>query len=98
MVILADVPHSVSRLLMVSLDGTGCLEGGHSSLVVKVRDSWLACHEFESGTAEDQLCRDSRCTLNLSRLKRPAVVVMRKLGEDVPAQVSSPSLDHDSKL
>ncbi|GFX39103.1 hypothetical protein TNCV_359171 [Trichonephila clavipes] len=27
------------------------------SLVVKVTDSWLTCHEFEPNTAEDQMCR-----------------------------------------
>ncbi|GFY20931.1 hypothetical protein TNCV_3989751 [Trichonephila clavipes] len=27
--------------------------GGHGSLVVKVMDSWLACHEFEPSAAED---------------------------------------------
>ncbi|GFT55750.1 hypothetical protein TNCV_4736541 [Trichonephila clavipes] len=26
---------------------------GHGSQVVKVTDSWPACHEFEPGTAED---------------------------------------------
>ncbi|GFV76901.1 transposable element Tcb2 transposase [Trichonephila clavipes] len=44
-------------------------------------------------------CRGGRCTLNtrMSRLKRPPVGVM-KLGEWVPAQVSSSSLDHSLKL
>ncbi|GFU63524.1 hypothetical protein TNCV_1000751 [Trichonephila clavipes] len=30
---------------------------GHGSLVVKVSDSWQACHEFEPSTAEDPPCR-----------------------------------------
>ncbi|GFU98041.1 hypothetical protein TNCV_233161 [Trichonephila clavipes] len=39
------------------------------------------------------------CSSNLSELKRPPVGVMRKLGDVcVPAQVSSSSLDHGSKL
>ncbi|GFU70415.1 hypothetical protein TNCV_3442321 [Trichonephila clavipes] len=47
---------------------------GRGSLVVKVTDSWPACHEFELCTAEDQQCTEGRCTLNKSRLKRPPVV------------------------
>ncbi|GFW27762.1 hypothetical protein TNCV_766431 [Trichonephila clavipes] len=43
------------------------------SLVVKVMDAWLACHEFEPCTAEDPPCRGYRCTSNLSTLKRPPV-------------------------
>ncbi|GFV20104.1 hypothetical protein TNCV_4194031 [Trichonephila clavipes] len=40
-----------------------------------------------------------RCTLNLSKLKRPPVGVVWKLGEgELLAQVSSSSLDHGSKL
>ncbi|GFW19886.1 hypothetical protein TNCV_3561891 [Trichonephila clavipes] len=54
--------------------------GGHVSLVVKVTDSWLACR-FESSTCEYQPCRGGRCTLNLSRLKCPPIVLMWKLIE-----------------
>ncbi|GFX58842.1 putative DD41D transposase [Trichonephila clavipes] len=54
--------------------------------------SWLACHELELGTAEDPSCRKVRCTLNRSRLERPTVGVVEKLGQGVPAQVSSSSL------
>ncbi|GFX97527.1 hypothetical protein TNCV_2840871 [Trichonephila clavipes] len=43
----------------------------HGSLVVKVTDSWHACHEFEPRTTEDPPHRRGRCTLNMSRLKRP---------------------------
>ncbi|GFV69338.1 hypothetical protein TNCV_2943081 [Trichonephila clavipes] len=49
---------------------TGC-----DSLVVKVMDSWLACHEFEPGAAEDPPCKKDRYTLNLSGLKRPPIGV-----------------------
>ncbi|GFW92905.1 hypothetical protein TNCV_3495381 [Trichonephila clavipes] len=49
------------------------------SLVVKVTDSWLAIHEFVPSSAEDPLYRGNRCSLNLSRLKRPPICVMRKL-------------------
>ncbi|GFW60731.1 hypothetical protein TNCV_570771 [Trichonephila clavipes] len=41
---------------------------GRRSLMNKVTDSWLVCHEFEPHTAEDPRCREGRCTLNLSRL------------------------------
>ncbi|GFW51751.1 hypothetical protein TNCV_1186831 [Trichonephila clavipes] len=30
---------------------------GHSSLVVKVMESWPACHEFEPSTTEVPSCR-----------------------------------------
>ncbi|GFW65787.1 hypothetical protein TNCV_586131 [Trichonephila clavipes] len=43
-------------------------------------------------------CRRGRGTLNMSRLKHPAVGVVWKLGEEVPAQLSSSSLNHGSKL
>ncbi|GFV65322.1 transposable element Tc3 transposase [Trichonephila clavipes] len=48
--------------------------GDSGSLVVKVTDSWLVCHEFEPSTTEDPLCRD-RCTLHLSRAQTPPVGV-----------------------
>ncbi|GFV24678.1 hypothetical protein TNCV_881481 [Trichonephila clavipes] len=50
------------------------------SLVDKVKDSWLACLEFEPSTAKDLSCRD-RGMLNLSRLKRLLVGVAWKLEE-----------------
>ncbi|GFU36546.1 hypothetical protein TNCV_1444911 [Trichonephila clavipes] len=56
---------------------------GHDSLMVKVTDSWLVGHEFEPGTTED------RYTLNMWRLKRSPIGEVRKLGERVPAQMSS---------
>ncbi|GFV59618.1 hypothetical protein TNCV_228591 [Trichonephila clavipes] len=48
---------------------------GRGSLVLKVTVSWLACHEFESGTAEDSPCKGGRCTFNMPRLKRSPVSV-----------------------
>ncbi|GFT24365.1 transposable element Tcb2 transposase [Trichonephila clavipes] len=44
-----------------------------SGLAVKVTDLWKACQEFGSSTAKDPPCRCGRCTLNMSRLKRPPV-------------------------
>ncbi|GFX77562.1 hypothetical protein TNCV_4026121 [Trichonephila clavipes] len=41
------------------------------SLVVKVTDSWLACHEFEPSIAEYAPYSVDRCTFNMSRLKCP---------------------------
>ncbi|GFU20717.1 hypothetical protein TNCV_3176541 [Trichonephila clavipes] len=46
-------------------------------LVVKVTDSWLVCHEFKPSTAEDPPCRGGRCTLNVSRVRRPPVGVVK---------------------
>ncbi|GFV43584.1 hypothetical protein TNCV_1613581 [Trichonephila clavipes] len=54
--------------------------GGCCSLVVKVTDSWLTCHELEPSTSEDPPCKGDHCLLNLSRLY-PTVHVMWKLGE-----------------
>ncbi|GFX34023.1 hypothetical protein TNCV_912241 [Trichonephila clavipes] len=31
-------------------------QSGHGSLVVKITDSWLACHEFEPSITEDPPC------------------------------------------
>ncbi|GFV38091.1 hypothetical protein TNCV_4204011 [Trichonephila clavipes] len=53
----------------------------HGSSVVKVIDSWQACHEFEPSVAFDPPRRRGRSTLNMSRLKRPPVGVVWKLGE-----------------
>ncbi|GFV18439.1 hypothetical protein TNCV_4468751 [Trichonephila clavipes] len=46
---------------------------GRGSLVIKVTDSWPACHEFKPGTTEDPPCRGGRCTLNMPRLKHPHI-------------------------
>ncbi|GFX97192.1 hypothetical protein TNCV_556821 [Trichonephila clavipes] len=43
------------------------------SLMVKVMDSWLACHEFDSSVAENSKCREGHFTLNMLMLKRPPV-------------------------
>ncbi|GFT17299.1 uncharacterized protein TNCV_4806151 [Trichonephila clavipes] len=71
--------------------------GDCGSLVVKVTDSRMACHEFEPGTAEDPLYKGDRCTL-MSKLKCTPVGVVWKLGEGVTVHVLSTSLDHGSKL
>ncbi|GFU97812.1 hypothetical protein TNCV_2532841 [Trichonephila clavipes] len=49
-------------------------------------------------TTEEPSCKGARCTLNTLRLKRTPVDVAWQLGEGVPAQESSSSLDNDSKL
>ncbi|GFX33747.1 hypothetical protein TNCV_3961561 [Trichonephila clavipes] len=71
---------------------------GCGSLVVKITDFWLTSHEFEPSTAEDPPCREHKCTLNMSRLKRPPIGEVWKFGERVAVQVSSLSLDHGSKF
>ncbi|GFX85763.1 hypothetical protein TNCV_2471651 [Trichonephila clavipes] len=48
---------------------------GRGSLIVKVTDSWLACHEF------DPPCTGSRCTLNMSRFECPPISRVWKIGE-----------------
>ncbi|GFT72589.1 transposable element Tcb1 transposase [Trichonephila clavipes] len=45
-------------------------------------DTSSACRESEPRSAEDPSCRGGRCTLNMSRHKRPPVGVMWKLRED----------------
>ncbi|GFW99060.1 alpha-2 adrenergic receptor [Trichonephila clavipes] len=44
------------------------------------------------------ILESDQCMLNMSRLKRTPVGMMWKLGEEVPVQVSSPSLDRSSEL
>ncbi|GFX92975.1 hypothetical protein TNCV_139191, partial [Trichonephila clavipes] len=51
--------------------------GWSCSLVVKVTDSWLASYEFERRYAENLLYRGGRCSLNMSRLKRPHICALR---------------------
>ncbi|GFV84420.1 hypothetical protein TNCV_5006841 [Trichonephila clavipes] len=63
------------------------------SLVVKVTDSWLVCHELKPSTAEDPPCRGDRCMLNMSRLKCPPVDVAWKLGKEMLALVLFLSID-----
>ncbi|GFV41786.1 uncharacterized protein TNCV_3629371 [Trichonephila clavipes] len=58
---------------------------------------WQACHEFKPSTAEDPPCKGDRCTLNMSRLKRPPVGVVWKLRDGVLAVVSPSSLDLGSE-
>ncbi|GFS84382.1 hypothetical protein TNCV_4605892 [Trichonephila clavipes] len=60
------------------------------TLVVKVTDSWMACHEFEPCTAEDPPCRGGRCTLNMKRLKRPPVEEVSLVTAPVQVQSISP--------
>ncbi|GFV33423.1 hypothetical protein TNCV_758471 [Trichonephila clavipes] len=52
---------------------------GRCSIVVIVTNSWPAYQEFEPGTTKDPPCRRGRCTLNMSRLKRPPVGVVWKI-------------------
>ncbi|GFV45863.1 hypothetical protein TNCV_2322231 [Trichonephila clavipes] len=61
-------------------------------------DSWPTRHEFELSIAEDPPCRGGQHTLNMSRVKHSPVGVVWKLEKGVPAQVSSSSLEHGSKL
>ncbi|GFV66613.1 hypothetical protein TNCV_1612221 [Trichonephila clavipes] len=72
-----------------------CVRG---SLVVKVTDSWPACHEFEPNTVEDPPCSEA---MDVKFIESSNVLPCGGVwysGEVVPAQVSSTSLDHGSKL
>ncbi|GFX84140.1 hypothetical protein TNCV_4859481 [Trichonephila clavipes] len=62
---------------------------GRDSLMVKFTESGLACHEFESGPAEDPPYRKGRCTLNIPRRSNSLRLVWWG---------SSSSPYHDSKL
>ncbi|GFS76485.1 hypothetical protein TNCV_1621061 [Trichonephila clavipes] len=73
----SSLPNSPLQPSVTSITYGPC---GRGSLVVKVTDLRLACHEFEPSTAEDPPCRKGGCTLNMSRLKRPPVDVVWKLG------------------
>ncbi|GFT25984.1 hypothetical protein TNCV_5126491 [Trichonephila clavipes] len=53
--------------------------------------------EFEPSTAENPPCREAMHVKSVER-KGPPVGEVWKLGEDVPAQMSSSSLDLSSKL
>ncbi|GFV60808.1 hypothetical protein TNCV_954281 [Trichonephila clavipes] len=67
--------------------------------VVKITNSRLECHDIKPLSAEDPPCRGVECTLNMSRLKRPTVDVVWKVGEEgANTQVSFSSLDQGSKL
>ncbi|GFT84034.1 hypothetical protein TNCV_1149321 [Trichonephila clavipes] len=72
---------------------------GHGSLVVKVTDSWLVCHEFEPSTVQDSSCRGMPMHVEYGEARMSSYwcgVEVRRGG--VPAQVSSSPLDHGSKL
>ncbi|GFY15248.1 hypothetical protein TNCV_1570591 [Trichonephila clavipes] len=58
--------------------------GGRGNLVVKVTDSWLAYHEFESNAGDDPPCRKGHCALNLSRFKRPPFGVVLNRSSVIP--------------
>ncbi|GFW97509.1 hypothetical protein TNCV_4991841 [Trichonephila clavipes] len=61
---------------------------GSSSLVVKVTDMWLVCHEFKPSTVEEPPCREEGCcSLNLSKLKPPPVGVEVRKGNAISGVV-----------
>ncbi|GFU73570.1 hypothetical protein TNCV_3360101 [Trichonephila clavipes] len=73
------------------------LNGGRGSRVVKVSDSGWPCHEFEPSTTKDPPCRAAMHVKSVesSNVLSWCGMVVRR---GVPAQVSSTSLDHGSKL
>ncbi|GFX94370.1 uncharacterized protein TNCV_4294151 [Trichonephila clavipes] len=75
------------------------LQEGHGSQVVKVSDRGLRVMSSSPVRLKTRRV-GKRCTLNLSRAQTSSFLcsVVWQLGEVVPAQVSSSSLDHGSKL
>ncbi|GFV20350.1 transposable element Tc3 transposase [Trichonephila clavipes] len=59
----------------------GCSKGRKVAAMVKITDTLLVLREFKPCTTEYRPCRGGRCTLKMSRLKRPPVGVVFKLGE-----------------
>ncbi|GFY17500.1 hypothetical protein TNCV_3518551 [Trichonephila clavipes] len=53
----------------------------HGSLLVMIKKSGQAYHEFEPCATEDPSCRKRRCILNLSRFNCPHVEVVWSLRE-----------------
>ncbi|GFY09713.1 hypothetical protein TNCV_3696751 [Trichonephila clavipes] len=51
--------------------------------MVKIIDSWQACHKLEPRTVEDPSCKGDICTLNMSKLKRPPVGVVWKIKSEL---------------
>ncbi|GFT63688.1 hypothetical protein TNCV_871141 [Trichonephila clavipes] len=66
--------------------------------MVKVTDSWAACHEFESSTPENLPCKGVMHVKSVEAEKSSRWWGVKVWRWGVPAQVSSSSLDHGSKL
>ncbi|GFU48278.1 hypothetical protein TNCV_4626901 [Trichonephila clavipes] len=58
----------------IDLENIRSVIGDRGILVVKETNSWPLCHEF--------VVQRARLPLNMSRLKRPPVGVVQKLGEE----------------
>ncbi|GFV04507.1 hypothetical protein TNCV_3322041 [Trichonephila clavipes] len=72
-----------------------CKLWGRGSLVVKVTESWSACHEFEPFTAKDPPCRGTMPFKSVE-VQRSSHSCGVKIRRGVLAQVSSSSLDDSS--
>ncbi|GFY20820.1 hypothetical protein TNCV_1120541 [Trichonephila clavipes] len=70
---------------------------GRGSLAVKVTDSWPGCHEFEPSIAEDLPCRRALHVKSIESLNVLPLMWWGIYEKEVPAQVSSSSLDQGSK-
>ncbi|GFT03302.1 hypothetical protein TNCV_2984871 [Trichonephila clavipes] len=83
------------------LDGTAISSpppglSNRGSLVVNVTESWPVCYEFEPCIAEYPPCREAMYVKYVESSN--VLPLVWKLGEEVPAQLSSSSLDHGSKV
>ncbi|GFV19819.1 hypothetical protein TNCV_480451 [Trichonephila clavipes] len=56
------------------------------SLVLKVTDSWLACHEFEPSTTKDQLCKKAMQVKSHENSNILSFVWFGSKEREVPAQ------------
>ncbi|GFW72855.1 hypothetical protein TNCV_1266981 [Trichonephila clavipes] len=77
---------------------TYILSGDRGSLMVKITDSWLSCHEFEPSTTKDPPCREAMRVKSVESSNVLLLVWYGSWERDVPVQVSSSSLGYGSKL
>ncbi|GBN57659.1 hypothetical protein AVEN_23963-1 [Araneus ventricosus] len=74
------------------------LEGGRGGLVVRSRLWGRRAPGLKPDSTEDPSSMDLLHAKSYVVAKRPPIGVARKFGERVPAQVSSSSSDHGTKL
>ncbi|GFW21892.1 hypothetical protein TNCV_1236171 [Trichonephila clavipes] len=77
---------------------TSASRGSHGSLVVKMTDSWLVCHEFKPSAAEDPPCYvGERCTLNLLRAQMSSCCAVNWLHDTKIMPCRESNLGHHTR-